>query len=44
MKQIMNKTVYEHIYYLHLVLWLNCVRIPQTHIGGHIGNADSWLA
>ena len=44
MKQTMNKAVYENIYYQHLVILLNCVRIPKIDIGGHISNADSLLA
>ena len=33
MKQIVNKKVYERMYYLHMVILLNCVRIPQIPIG-----------
>ena len=41
MKQFVSKAVYEHIYHLHLVILMNCVRIPEIHIGRNIGNVAS---
>ena len=35
MKQIVSKAVYDHSYYLHLTILMNCIITPQIHIDNH---------
>ena len=35
MKQIVSKAVYDHSYYLHLTILMNCLIIPQIYIDNH---------